>query len=187
MAAATPRPVRIVRSPAPARSPLGETLPRPPSIGNRAGYRRARRLLALYLGTVVAAYLAMLALIASSPYAAIRQDAPIYAILSAIGAGSVMAGYLITIGRAPFAYYLRDGELVIRERFGSVRRYPVDAGLEVRVVGRHPPSLLSPEPTETIRLRSPGRREREYVLPAGSGETLLSPGPEAALDVGSER
>ncbi|HEV2316910.1 MAG TPA: hypothetical protein VGV89_04975 [Thermoplasmata archaeon] len=186
MAGTPTRPVRIARRrdpgpvarPSVARDPTeGDAEARDlPPTGNRAGMRRARRLLAFYLASLFVVYAGILALVVSSPYAAIRTDVPVYAALTVIAAISAIAGYLLTIGRAPWSVYADDGTLVIRERFGAVRRYSIDPSLRVRIIGRTERSWLSPEPIETVRVSARHDKLREYVV----GEGGFSGLPELA-------
>jgi hypothetical protein len=161
------RPVRIVRRVGVPPVSVGEAAPIAPAVGNRAGLRRAQRLRSVYLGLLAAAYALVIVMMAASPYAGVRTDVPVYALLSVVAAGSAILGYVVTIGRAPWAVYVDEGMFVVRERFGSVRRFPIDGGLEIRVVARHPVGPLSPEATETVRVKSGTQAAREYVLPSG--------------------
>jgi hypothetical protein len=184
---AASRPVRIARRPpaAPvgAELPAAEAAPTPgprrrddgpelPPHGNRAGFRRARRLLVLYLIGLLIGYATVSSLIASSPYAAVRDDWVLYVFLSVLAAVSAIAGYILTVGRAPWAVYVDGRDLVVRERFGRVRRFPIDAGLEVRYTQSSGPSFLSPEPTDTVQIRSRRGRVREYVVEKGRFDDL---------------
>jgi hypothetical protein len=177
-----PRPVRIARG---RTAPEGERAAPAPSLdpyapvslpphGNRGGLRRARRMLFLYLLALAILYGGVVLLVATSPYGAVRNDLPIYVALSAIASASALAGFVMTLGRAPFAVYVDRDDLVVRERFGSVRRFPLDATLKVSRQGHRAAGFLSPEPTETVRLSSARQKEREYVLEDG----LLSSFPE---------
>jgi hypothetical protein len=143
-----------------------------PPHGNRAGVRRARRLLVLYLGVLLVLYAAVVLLVVGSPYPGVRDDLVVYAALSVIAAVSAVAGYVLTLGRAPFACYVAGRDLVVRERFGGVRRFPLDGSLRISVRARPAPGLLSPEPTETVRVSSAQNKAREYVLEQGFLEGL---------------
>lgn len=153
----------------------------PSGPNNRAGLRRARRLLGLYLGLLLVVYLGVVALMASSPYEGVRDDLPVYLLLGVIAAVSAIAGYFLTVGRAPWAVYVAEGSLVVRERFGNVRRYPIDGSLRIRFVARNDASLLSPEATETVRLSAYEMKTREYVLADG----FLAGVPELADALGA--
>jgi hypothetical protein len=180
--ATNPRAVRIARKPSP--DPDGAVAPAAPSApalgardefgdlllpkhGNRAGLRRARRLLLLYLAGLLVGYGAIVALLASSPYEGVRTNTILYLFLSVLAAGSACAGYLLTVGRAPWAVYVDSADLVVRERFGRVRRFPIDDSLRVRFTQTSGPSFLSPEATETVRISTKKIPAHEYVVERG--------------------
>lgn len=148
-------------------------------MGNRPGLARARRLLLLFLVALFGAYAVVISAMASSSYSAVRTDVAVYALFTAVALGSAMAGFVMTVGRAPWAVYVGERDLVVRERFGAVRRYPIDDSLRITVVARNGPSFLSPMPTETARVGSAHLKTREYIL----GPEVLEGIPE----VGSAR
>ncbi len=180
---APPRPVRIARGSAvlPGRAAAPPTLDpyaevALPPHGNRAGLHRARRMLLLYLGTLALLYGIVVVLVAGSHYSGVRDDLLLYVALSVIASISALAGFVLTVGRAPFAVYVDQNDLVVRERFGGLRRFPIDPTLRIGLRGREGPGFLSPEPTETVRVSSSRHKEREYVLEEG----LLARLPELA-------
>jgi hypothetical protein len=152
-----------------------------PAVGNRAGLRRARRVLALYLSLLFVVFLGMVLLTVTSRYEGVRENILVYVLLTVIATASAISGYLLTVGRAPWAVYAEEGTLVIRERFGAVRRIPIDATLAIRYLRRSPESVLSPEATETVRVFSYRMKPREYVVADGFFATL--PELAAALAV----
>jgi hypothetical protein len=185
--AAGSRPVRIARravpapsdpstapgaDPSPRRSPSAEGADPLPPHGNRAGLRRARRLLLLYLVGLLLGYAVVTIAVASSPYAGVRTDLWLYVFLSVLAAASAIGGYLLTVGRAPWAVYVVGSDLVVRERFGRVRRFPIDPSLQVRYTQSSGPSFLSPEPTDTVRIRAKRGPVREYVVEKGRFDEL---------------
>ncbi|MHB8352352.1 MAG: hypothetical protein ACYDFT_06685 [Thermoplasmata archaeon] len=149
-------------------------------LGNRAGYRRGRRLLLLYLLAVFLLYFAILLLLVTSRYPGVREDFFAYGLFTVIASASAIAGYLVTVGRAPWAFYSTGSQLVIRERFGRVRRFPIGPELRVTLVRHIEPGVLSPEPTEVIRVTYAQRPTREYLLAQGTLDALpgitLEPG-----------
>lgn len=147
-----------------------------PPHGNIGGLKRARRLLYLYLLLLAVLYAGVVVLVAGSRYAAIRTDVALYAVLSVIASISALAGFWLTVGRAPWAVYVAVDDLVVRERFGAVRRFPLDDTLRIDPRGRQPQGFLSPRPTETVRVSSSRVPAREYVLDEG----LLDDIPELA-------
>lgn len=171
------RTIRIGRRPAPDPNGPHSAGPDPerdpfapvqlPTHGNRAGLRRVRRLAALYLAGLALVYLLVTSLAASSPYPGVRDNLVLYGLLSAIGAASAVVGYVTTLRRAPFAIYTEGETLIVRERFGRVRRFPIDPTLRVELVRRRERGLLDPEPTETVRIGSGRLPTREYILEAG--------------------
>jgi hypothetical protein len=182
--ATNPRAVRIARKPSGVSE--GTSSPAPPAVlprdehgdlilpkhGNRAGLRRARRLLVLYLAGLLVGYGAIVALLASSPYVGVRTNAILYVFLSVLAAGSACAGYLLTVGRAPWTVYVDGSDLVVRERFGRVRRFPIRDDLRVRFTQVSGPSFLSPEPTETVRISTKKIAAHEYVVERGWFDTM---------------
>lgn len=168
------RPIRIVRAPE-VVSPGGSDRPgsRPsPTRGNQAGYRRGRRLLYGYLLAVFLLYFLILLLLVTSRYPGVRENFVAYGLFTAIASASAVSGYILTLGRAPVAFYTSDGQLVIRERFGGVRRFPIGPGLRVTVYRRIPMGAFSPEPTEAVRVQYGDRATREYLLANGTLEGL---------------
>lgn len=150
---------------------------------NRSGYRRARRLLVAYLLAVFLLYLAILLLLVTSHYAGVREDFSAYVLFTVIASGSAMAGYVMTVGRAPWALYSTGSELVIRERFGAVRRYPMGPELGVTLIRRIGTGVFTPEPVEEIRVTFGQRSAREYLVDLGTLESLT----EISRAHGSER
>lgn len=168
------RPIRIVRAPevvSPGGSDRSASLPSP-TRGNQAGYRRGRRLLGGYLLAVFLLYFLILLLLVTSRYPGVRDNFVAYGLFTAIASASAVSGYILTLGRAPFAFYASDGQLVIRERFGGVRRFPIGPELRVTVFRQIPKGAFSPEPTEAVRVQYRERPTREYLLANGTLEGL---------------
>lgn len=141
-----------------------------PPTANRAGYRRGRRLLFAYLATLFGLYVVIVLLLATSRYAGAREDLAAYLVFTVIASVSALAGYAITVGRAPWAFYVEGGTLVIRERFGRVRRFALGPELAVTAWRQPETGLFSPEPTEVLRLTHGREAPREYVLARGTLE-----------------
>jgi hypothetical protein len=133
-------------------------------------------MLVLYLLVLFPLYAIVTGLMATSPYEGVRTDVAGYAVLSGIAMVSVLVAYLLTVGRAPWAMYASAGDLVVRERFGRVRRFPIDESLRVVSVRRSPASFFSPEPTETVQVSARDKSTAEYVV----GPAVLAEIPEIA-------
>ncbi len=164
-----PRPIRIPRSldgtdgsPADTKgSGSGEYRE------NRGGTTRALRVYLLFLLVLVVLYATFLGLALTSSSPGLSTNYAVLAGFSAIALALAIVGWFITLGRAPRGVRFKTSETMITERTRRVRRFPPAPSLTVRVVGRYPSNLLSPEPTELVELLTETHGTRVYLVEAG--------------------
>jgi hypothetical protein len=159
-----PRPVRIARS-----ASYGKGEARRPGVAggwvaNRAAERRARRLFGLFLLVLVLIYLAFVGLGELGSSSGLRSAPAAWVVFSALAAGLAAWGWFLTLGRTPRSALVREGEILVRERLGRVRRFPVEWAVAPRVVQQYPASFLGPEPTEVVEVAGSDRVRRTYLV-----------------------
>ena len=159
----SPRPVRISRRPsAPAavgdvRSTNGGVW-----VGNRAAERRAARLFGLFVLVLIAIYAVFLGLAESTRG---LGTAPIaWGIFSLLAVVLAVWGWTITFGRTPRGAQRRDTEILVRERLGRIRRFPIAAARNARVVQHYASGIVGPDPTEVVEIMAADRSNRTYVV-----------------------
>ncbi len=176
---ATPRVVRIparTRSAAaptttgasiePDRSPGSAGLS--PHRENRFGRQRAFRTFLVFIAGLLAIYAFFLGTLLTSPEEGVRTGTTGYILLSALAVVIALGAVLMTIFRAPREIRTDGGVLVLRERYGPERRFPIAPGLFVRVVKRYPEGLLAEEPTDMVEVTQGRGTPRNYLVDAGA-------------------
>ncbi len=177
---ASSRPVRIVRTPGPARvvrvaaiptapsaPPGGGTDPSPSSHrDNRPAVARAWRILAVYLVALAALYagFVVLSLRASSTGGAFATDGLL--VFSGLAAALAIGGLVVTLGPVPRSVEVTPTSVVVVEWTGRRRTFPALDDLRVDVVRRYPANLLSPVEVDAVELTG-GRRRRTYQVTTG--------------------
>lgn len=161
----TPRPVRIPRS-----APSADVAPPTPGserrfVPNTAGSTRAWRLFGMFAGFLVVIYLLFVGLAIASPSGGIRSNVAAWGVFTLVAAGFILVGWSITLGRAPRGAWWRDGEIVVQERLGRMRRFP--QSVPTRVAQRYRIGLLGPEPTEFVELQAADGSPRTYLVAEG--------------------
>jgi hypothetical protein len=176
---ADPRPVRIVRSAAPrsTRSADPEEATRrywdseaggtEAYEANRAGTSRALRVFALF-GVGLVVILSLFAgLAATSPDPGISDSATVYGLLALTTVVLAGLGLVITILRAPQGAAFGSDGVLVTDRLGRRRRWPVGGQLKTRVLQSYPPSLFGSEPTELIELSDRDGHHAAYLVGRG--------------------
>jgi hypothetical protein len=173
---------RVVRIPARTRSasatsanaaridaerPVGSPVPSA-HRENRFGRQRALRTFLAFVAGLVAIYAFFLGTLLTDPYVGLRNGATGYVLLSALALALALGALFVTIFRAPREIRTEGGVLVLRERYGPERRFPIAPGLLVRVVKRYPEGLLSEEATEMVEVTLGGSTPRNYLVDAGA-------------------
>lgn len=175
----SPRAVRIPRSkgsPAP-----GDAAPSPPATGtappeppakvevrwNQAANERARRLLLLYLGTLVVLYVAFLVLDRSAPGGTSATALTGMLYFSAIAAVLAVVGVWVALAPVPRRIEVSSGGVVVVESWGTKRAFPPVDELRATLVRRYPRSFLSSRAVETVEVTDRSGRRRTYQLEQG--------------------
>jgi hypothetical protein len=181
---ASPRPVRIVKSPGPARvvrvaaNPPTTLAPAPTSApaeanavpvskrDNSAARARAWRIVAFYLVALAAMYAGFLVLELRGPGAggSLALDGTL--VFSAVAVGLAVGGLVVTLAPVPRSVEVSPNEVVVIEWMGRRRKFPPLHDLRVEVVRRYSASFLSSTPVEAVELHD-GRRRRTYQLTLG--------------------
>jgi hypothetical protein len=161
------RGVRIPRRDGPGRGgPPAESSSEPSGAvhPNSAAERRARRLFTVFVGGVAFTYALFVGLAATSPAPGVRDSAAPYVLFSLLAAALLAIGWQLTLGRTPRAAWIDfDGHLVVKERSGRLRHFPVEPGLDLRIVGTQGASVLG-EPVDVAELRAARGPPRRYVV-----------------------
>ncbi len=177
---ATPRPVRIARTPGPARvvrvaaTPGPAATPAPPEseapvaarLDNRPALARARRIAAIYLVALAAMYLGFLALELRAPGLGGSLANEGLLVFSGAALALAVGGLFVTLGPVPRSVVVTPTAVVVVEWTGRRREFPSLADLRVDVVRRYPAGLLSSVPVEAVELTG-GRRRRTYQVTEG--------------------
>ncbi len=175
---ATPRAVRIPRSPPGSAGPPVPEPPLVPAVGpaaasrsverreNRAGRQRALRLTTIYLGALLLMYLGFVALDRFSPGGTSPTATDGLFLFTGLAALFAVGGSMVTLGPAPRAVEVGPTAVVVVEWSGRRRTFPPLADLRVDVVRRYPAGLLSRDPVEAVELTG-DRRRRTYQVTEG--------------------
>jgi len=184
---AAPRAVRIPRAgpratspaaasstpeapPTPARAPTGEIR------RNQAANERARRLLLLYLGTLVVLYVAFLVADRAAPGGTSSAANTGMLFFSVIAVVLAAGGIWIALGPVPRYFTLLPDALVVVEAWGRRRRFPPLDEVRAYSVRRFPRSFLNSRAVETVEVTDVDGHRRTYqveegVLPIVNPET----------------
>lgn len=183
---AAPRAIRIVRRPAPTAEPPTESSPTPraavsgpaPSAGyrnNSAGSERGLRLFFFFAVGLLLIYLTSLGIASQGP-GGLGATAGAWVVFTVIAVVFAIVALLLTLARAPRGAWVGLTEVVVRERFGRLRRFAGLASLRVDVTQRYARGWLSHEPTELVRLSESGGATRVYLVAEGFFEAEPSAG-----------
>lgn len=85
------------------------------------------------------------------------------AILTAAMAVALVIGWFVTLGQAPTAAWVENGQLVVKERTGRFRRFPTGS-VHVRVVRSNGAGPFGPEPTEFVEVSVPRGARHTYLV-----------------------
>jgi hypothetical protein len=129
---------------------------------NRAAEARARRLFGLFLVVLLAIYVLFVGIAEAGSGV---RSAPAAWVLFTVMAGVLAVwGWSITFGLTPRSAQRREGDVLVRERMGRVRRFPAATALTPRIVQHSDAGLLGPEPTEVVELITRERARRTYIV-----------------------
>ena len=131
---------------------------------NRAAEGRAARLFGLFLGMLVVIYVVFLGIAELGTQSGARSAPGAWAVFSLVAVLLAGWGWWITYGRTPRAAQKREGDLLVRERLGRIRRFPLDTAAAPRVVQHYEAGWLGPEPTEFVELVTRERSRCTYLV-----------------------
>ncbi|MCI4325665.1 MAG: hypothetical protein L3K00_07305 [Thermoplasmata archaeon] len=182
---ADPRPVRIARRAAPGRRSSDDDGDRRfwdseaggsgTFEGNEAGTGRGVRLFAVFGIALLAIYLVFLGLAATSPSPGVSGNWTVYALLTVLTLGLGAVGAAVTLLRAPSGVSFAPEFLIVSERLGRRRRWPLPPQLRLHVLQRYPRGLFGGEATELVEL-SDGKGQRSaYLVGRGFFDRLEPP------------
>jgi hypothetical protein len=183
---ADPRPVRIVRRPATARerrdsddadrrfwdSEAGGTGSYEP---NRAGTGRGLRLFAVFGVALLVIYGLFLGLTASSPSPGVSSNWTVYALLTVLTLALGAVGAAVTLLRAPTGVAFGADAVIVSERLGRRRRWPLPPQLRLHVLQHYPRGLFGGEATELVELSDGAGHRAAYLVGRGFFDRLESP------------
>lgn len=105
--------------------------------------------------------------IASQGPGGLGATAGAWVVFTVIAVLFALVAWLLTLARAPRGAWVGLSEVVVRERFGGLRRFAGLATLRVEVTQRYARGWLSREPTELVRLSESGGPTRMYLVTEG--------------------
>jgi hypothetical protein len=171
-----PRPVRITRSV--GTDPSGEAR-RAAFAGawvrNRAAETRAGRLFGLFLVVLVVIYAWFVALAELGNHSGVLSAPVAWGVFSLLALLLAVWGWSITYGHTPKSAQRREGEILVRERLGRIRRFPIESVTTLKVAQHNGASLLGPEPTQFVEILSRERVRRTYLVGERFFEQLTAP------------
>jgi hypothetical protein len=134
-----------------------------PHFPNSAGSSRALRTFLVFLVGLAVIYGLFMGLAVRT--ADVSASYLVEEVLTAAVAIALVVGWFVTLGQAPAAAWVENGQLVVRERTGRSRRFPVATArfLVLRTNGVGP---LGPEPTEFVEVSVPRGAGRTYLVGA---------------------
>lgn len=184
---AAPRPVRIARRPSEAR-------PRRPADDerdrrfwdaeaggtgtfepNRAGTGRGLRLFAVFGIALLAIYFLFLGLTATSPSPGVSSNWSVYALLTVLTLGLGAIGGAVTLLRAPTGVAFATDAVIVSERLGRRRRWPLPPQLRLHVLQRYPRGLFGGEATELVELSDGKGQRAAYLVGRGFFDRVEAP------------
>jgi hypothetical protein len=143
-------------------------VPPGPFVPNRAATTRATRLFWLFVAATDVVVVVLLVLLATSPEAAVRDDALYYTIFGIIGLALVGASYALTLLPTPKGIARAGREIVLTERTGRVRRLGADrASLRPVLLARYEAGPLNERAVLLVEVALPSGRRRSYLLEEG--------------------
>jgi hypothetical protein len=142
---------------------------------NAAGTGRGLRLFAMFGFALLAIYLLFLGLTATSPSPGIRSNLDVYAILTLLTLALGAVGAAVTLLRAPSGVAFADDAVIVSERLGRRRRWPLPPQLRLHILQRYPRGLFGGEPTELVELSDGKGHRSAYLVGRGFFDRLEPP------------
>jgi hypothetical protein len=177
-----PRPVRIPRRPADAARPPvedndrrfwdGEVGGPRGYVANVAGTARALRMFGLFAVALLAILTVFLIEAATSPSPGLADSAEVYGLLAGFTILLAVVGAGITVLRAPRGAAFGTDSLLVTDRFGRRRRWPLPPKLRTHVLQRYGGGILMGEPTELIELSDGDGHRANYLVGRGFFDRL---------------
>ncbi|MFZ0830905.1 MAG: hypothetical protein WCB18_08690 [Thermoplasmata archaeon] len=128
---------------------------------NSAGSTRALRTFLMFLIALAAIYAVFMEFAVTS--AATGANTTVEAVLTAAVAIALIFGWWVTLGQAPTVAYVQGDKLVVHERTGHHRRFPLE-GLRVTLLRSNSRGLLGPDATEFVELSIAGGVHHTYLV-----------------------
>ena len=148
---------------APESDPPAQTWPVGRRVPNSAGTSRASRTFIFFLVALAAIYAVFLSYAVTS--STTGAGSAVEGILTVSVVVALAVGWVVTLGQTPTMAWVEYGELVVRERTGRMRRFPMD-NLRVHVLRSNGSGFLGPSPTEYVEVAASGAPGRTYLVAA---------------------
>jgi hypothetical protein len=142
---------------------MAAAVPDSPRFTNSAGSSRAHRTFLFFLAALAVIYGVFLGLAVRS--AAGGANYGVEEILTASVAVALVIGWFVTLGQAPVAAWVENGQLIVRDRTGRTGRFPADT-VEIRVLRSNGTGPFGPEPTDFVEVSVPRGGRRTYLVGA---------------------
>jgi hypothetical protein len=183
---ADPRPVRIPRRPSasPGRRDTDDEGRRywdaeaggPGSYEpNRAGTGRGLRLFSVFGIALLVIYVLFLGLTATSPSPGVASNWTVYALLTVLTLALGAVGAAVTLLRAPTGVAFGTDAVIVSERLGRRRRWPLPPQLRLHVLQHYPRGLFGGEATELVELSDGAGHRAAYLVARGFFDRLETP------------
>jgi len=128
---------------------------------NSAGSTRALRTFLMFLIALAVIYAIFMDFAVTT--AATGANSTVEAVLTASVAIALVFGWWVTLGQAPTVAYVQGDRLVVHERTGTHRRFPLE-GLRVTLLRSNGRGLLGPDATEFVELSIAGGVRHTYLV-----------------------
>ncbi len=123
---------------------------------------RAGRVFGLFVVGILTIY--FLFIVIAETGAGVRAAPTAWIIFTLLAVALAGSGWTITFGRTPRGAQRREGDILVRERIGRVRRFPVEAAAAPKVLQRFDGGILGPQPTEVVEIATRERVYRTYIV-----------------------
>jgi hypothetical protein len=184
---ADPRPVRIVRRPSstPGRRRSDDDADRrfwDAEAGgtgsyepNRAGTGRGLRLFTVFGIALLVIYGMFVGLTATSPSPGVASNGSVYAVLTILTLALGAIGAAVTLLRAPTGVAFGEDAVIVSERLGRRRRWPLPPTLRLHVLQHYPRGVFGGEATELVELSDGAGHRSAYLVGRGFFDRLDPP------------
>jgi len=118
----------------------------------------------LFLLVLVVIYGVFVALAELGSSSGVRSAPVAWGVFSLLAVLFAVWGWSITFGKTPRSAQRRETDILVRERLGRVRRFPVGSAVTLKVVQHNGGGILGPLPTQVVEIVSREHSRRTYIV-----------------------